>query len=775
MIKPTYFLGLGVSGREIINYMKLYNFITTKSHNFHGLFRYGYLDVKYGGSGRELTLLEEIFPEDSYTAVITGTNNDERFDLWDRNTMKDSVGNLTDPVDAFWNKEGKDIQANFNKLRDNVKNAIWRQNISEKIKSTLNLTYSPPISNNVDFFVIGETDDPAVSLFINGLSKKLSHEISLIPYGFLYIDPDSQNGFDALYEIFTSYLPVSVPLFNAIYLYTDEFKDKNVTYFTAARMLILIQSVIDVAGKLIDVDSDYGKGNILLWRLGGAVSRERESKFLSLLRNIMEFLSNVTISSDSVSTEWGEEDNFVEIILESILNEGGNKIKLSKAWNLTEAHRFEKFIQPIWIKEVRNNLWDGENYNGIELRKYGLDFIYYLHKKWEYYFDSQAISLWGDEPLKMAEKFNGEQWEKAFLMSVDSFKKNIISGWEKIFPTDKWNEIILNYIEKIDDLLNKQKKLIGNALKFWCTRGSIFDDGEIVSENDLLDFMRDYESDSKEFVFNKVPNVILELLNRFYTPLQGGGDSFLDGNCVAGALGNIGPSGNLGLKQSGGDKLIFDGWLSESPPGRTEPVIPLDTITKNLYNNLYPGDFYYVRIYTGFGLDDLVWSPNIKRPGKPVYMDKEGERELILMKLLTLILLSFKAEGEKEILLPEVRPEYKKFWIIDSNKEKIYLKATGDQSSSPLTISTNIQDFDSIWDTLHNGIKGHENSIRPLVFNIGQLNARDKEHLKDLFAKSYTGEVNEIGRSIVSKVLKLYNAPYSIESLVNNLEKLVKM
>ncbi len=611
MIIPTLFIGIGDFGRKVIDDLRFLATLGTGKHDLYGLFEYGVISLnatnaqysmeKILGVPEEVRDFEAQFPH--------------RGSVQQQNRA---------PLDGYVDK----ICQRFTK---NMEDATKRNSRATELAYKLGITSSLEVSGNLNVFLIGNVADNYDSSIIPYVAKRIKqNNVKLLPYGMFNLsEDDNSTGF--MYEFYTQMAPKGEPFFNAIYLFDskkmpgqpDPLNDA-VTY-TIAKLLFLLQTVLYVPARLVDIDADMGKGNVLVFSFGGALSLIKENSFYNEISKLSELLER---STDEYSVSCNDIEEDIDEIAEYLAMSA-----VSSAKNNNHV-QVKDHLKSVFISKMRREMWKRHKKN-IYGPAFAMKVSQCITDSSGRYFGDRGIWKESDEsPFK----------------PVHLLHQALTSLIQDDGVITKWLNNLRTVREGVDSLIGRLNNL--NNMNIWALNGRLEaniteDQVDELRKNIYREERRQTSSmfkDSGEVKFESVIEWIFE-------------KSVRDGR-RENAQNNVHNINYANLQN-----LFINGTQN-----RNTPIFQIDDgqkgkeidnfITedaKEFKNKVFYNERFYFHLYTGYGYYDFNFT---HRPGNKVndYISVRGEEMLLFMQFIYAILngslIAYDSEEKRMILMP---------------------------------------------------------------------------------------------------------------------------
>ncbi|GEM_PF-6940777 len=603
MLRPTMFVGVGEFGDLVLKNLALQAFITTGSPDLYGIFKY--LVVHRAGYAIQN-------PVNSLFGGIVKYINANVADEADR-TVVNVQGAMANIGTAIDNERTQFIAFAGDQTQ--------REDAARRLSDNIGLTEPLDVAQEPEYFIVGDASSGFSSALLPAIAEKFT-----LPYGMIHIqNDDNSSGF--MYEFFTQMALKGTPRFNAIYVIDSSrisgapAPSDIATYFTVARFLYLIQTVLDVPAKLVDVDSDFGKGNVLAFSFGGALSMAKEKSFVESAEGFIKALDEYLIWDNDHDNKCDHTDVEKEIDTE--------------------------FMDPL----VRRYLFDGwENLSGNDISGKVNHFIKNIfNPELKYHMaHNRTGKLYGPKyalcVIKKIGKYKQELWDsvqdaKYKLARLNTFTDNISKKrWEE------WNKGLKNVKNAVNSLKHDIENLAG-GLSVWNSDGLNTDqnNNNNIDAKERYTLMAINRNSDSIFVDNalKIKPIAEEILYE-RTDCIVSKKAIPQNNLKKIFLDNVGGGGT--------DIMSFN---DESRASTDHLASKITKDAKNFYEKVFGCDKYYLKLVTGFGYMDINFN---KRPGNSIqsYVSGGGEKTFLLMRFIRNVLgsyhLVFSSDGKRFLI-----------------------------------------------------------------------------------------------------------------------------
>lgn len=791
MFRPTYFVGIGDYGSKVIDMIKVLSFILTQDPTFSGIFRYHKV---YWGRAEPGFAFKDIFRGNfqkigNYDGAIPN-----------RGAVNNGIDNVTGTVNA---PPPVPDDALFGEI--NTGTPAIKYKLSESLKAHFK-TDEAPLSNHVDIFVIANIGELAASVLAGRVAEEIRENTGTLPYGMLFI-PDVEGGGikpsyakSFLYELYTRYSSGGSPWYEAVYLshLGNLGGSEQARAYTTARFLILIQTIVDIPGKLVDISSDEGRGNVIAWGLRGVRFKGPETRLINALLTIEYFLEAWSFKGELPGGVSEDEISSVFDTLMKRLKSEDNTI-ISAPWPPGEAVSIDPF--DILEKILRDIMWDKmfreDKPSGPAYARKLLDALVNETNVYQ----SSDEKLWDNwNPGAPADPGLGKfkkikTWvDYAEKFGMSETVESIKNGYLSYIALGKWlnsgilkqNDFVVTQpsLGELLSFLNESKNQIsasagdlGNAIAganntgVWIMRG--FAGGDMppaanpdIAKNLILgklpdgsDMVEEIDSVKRWEKLKDEETIVINPLRKVYSQLfDGGADAVPALGAIAGDL----STPFLKLNQ-GGNKFLYDGWIRK-PEGSGGNTIPIAQVNENFYEIMFPSDYDYIVVRTDIGLSDI----NIPGDFDSIILADPNSEALKLKKFLFLFTIaSFPIEWGATFGTP-------RYAVWNINDDQIVL---GGDGVALLTLNNPANSPDDVFATI-NGM-AIDTAIRNFIYNtllpLIHGDAAVDDHLRKLIVGENGIGMSELGYYIQNKIFQLPLAPTDADNLVRNIKKSLLM
>lgn len=646
MLRPTYIVGVGEFGAKVLDMVRLLSYVATRDSTLWGLFRYHRVywgNTEPGFGFRHLLREPGTEAQSAYSPPGAAPNNRKGIDAAITAVLSGVQPPPPVPDPTLWRQiDASDPGTRFTMLT-NLQGGLGLKEV--------------PLSTRREVFLIGDLSELPTSVLVSRISEQVRAGAGALPYGlfFLPVGEGADYAKAFLYELYTSYAPGGTPLFEAVYLAHRPNLGQNdaAQAYTAARFLLLLQTVVDVPGKLVDVDSDEGRGNVVAWALRGVRFTGNEAVFQLSLRTLRDFLNNwIADNASPPSTLSNEAETLLDRLIQKLALEDPTvreetPPKAPQAVPLGTQETLENILREVlWDFMFRHDAPSGPAYVQALLQEMQAKTVEYLamgdgdgeagvpsRGLWENWNPGAPVdsgmanfvrlNRWLS-PLRSAGLADDVQWQlvreyRTYLAVGKWLQSKTRTNGD--FSTPPTVADILKTLNAWRADLNNAVAEIGNALApvggVWVNRGLLgvlpgvdprlvetLTLGPKAEGEPLIPLGNPNEPIPERWrYFTDHTKILLEPFQKLYEsygPTAAGAVPALGG--IVGAL----PTPFLNLAPGAAPQTLYQGWI-KAPEGVVAGVpLPLQALAQEIYRRLFPHSHDFVLLRTGIALSDIM-------------------------------------------------------------------------------------------------------------------------------------------------------------------------